>query len=412
MTTTRPQRSVTAGIVTELLSGKDFRRQFVAGLLSLMASALTPIALAIAFVAGNGSAILFGIAMASSTTALVLLLPVAGAWADRLHRTALMGVCDLVRAMALCYIGVRLGAGDVGVVEVIVSQAGFGAASAFYLPASTGLTVWTVPRELLQQANAMQSLSRSVAGVIGPAVVGVLVLYVAPSSVVVMSSLLFVVSGLIYCRMRLRATAASDVSKAGGGVRQSVTIVRSSPWIWSSILCFMTTHLGVAILMVAAPLLFTLGGYPVYVWATLIAFVAGGNIVGDVLAFRWKPRFPLRMARMMELLLAPLLLGVAFHWPVWLLLLLGVLAGASMTFPDSLWLTTLQSRVPSDRLSAVSAFDWLGSVMLRPAGYMVAGFVAASQDLTVLLLVASVVLVVVSRLGSLMFREVRWIEAG
>jgi MFS family permease len=412
VTTTGARRSMTVGVLIELLAGRDFRRQFIAGSLSWMANGLTPVALAIAFIAASGSATLFGIAMASSVTAMVLLLPVAGTWADRLHRTALMGLCDLVRALTLCYVGIRLGAGDIGVLEIIVAQAAFGAASAFYLPASTGLTVWTVPRELLQQANATQSLSRSISAVVGPAMVGVLVLSVAPGSIVVMSSLLFVFSGLTYCSMRLRATVPAAVGKTDGGLARSATIVRSSPWIWSSILCFMTTHLGVAVLMVVGPLLFTFGGYTVSAWAMLIAFMAGGNIVGDVVAFRWKPRFPLRTARVTEMLLAPLLLGVAFHWPIWLLLPLAVFAGASMTFPDSLWLTTLQSRIQPDRLSAVSAFDWLGSTVLRPVGYVLASLVATSQDLPVLLLAGSVVLVVVSRLGSLMFRDVRRFEVG
>lgn len=406
------RRSMTVDVLNALLRRRDFRRQLIAGSLSLNGNTLAPIALAIALVAETGSATLFGIAMAASTTAMVLLLLVGGAWADRLHRTVLMGTSDAVRAIAQFYLAVRLlTTGDIGVGEVIVSQAAFGVASAFYLPASTGLTVWTVSKDLLQRANALLSLSRSIATVGGPVIAGVLVAWFSPSSAILASALLFFASAVVYFLMRLPATVESEEGESGNQFRGSVAIVRSTPWIWSSILCFMTTHFGVACLIVVGPLMFSLGDYAAYAWALVVAAVGIGYVLGDALAFRWRPRFPLRVARITELLLAPLLLGVALSYPLWLLLPLGVLAGGSMTFSDSLWLTTLQNHVPADRLSSVSAFDWLGSVVLRPVGFVVAGFIAADQHAVVLVLVFSCIAVTASRLFGLLFREVRQIES-
>ena len=47
-----------------------------------------------------------------------------------------------------------------------------------------------------------------------------------------------------------------------------------------------------------------------------------------------------------------------------------------MNFASTLWVTVLQANVPEHALSRVSSYDWLGSLVFLPAGYMLAGPVA------------------------------------
>ena len=65
--------------------------------------------------------------------------------------------------------------GSAEVWHIVVAAALHGTASAFFVPASTGLMPQVVSPGRLQQANALMTLSRSAAFLIGPAVSGILV---------------------------------------------------------------------------------------------------------------------------------------------------------------------------------------------------------------------------------------------
>jgi hypothetical protein len=61
-----------------------------------------------------------------------------------------------------------------------------------------------------------------------------------------------------------------------------------------------------------------------------------------------------------------------------------------MNLASTLWLTVLQSNVPEHALSRVSSYDWLGSLVFLPVGYMLAGPVAESVGIAETLVFAAV----------------------
>ena len=103
-----------------------------------------------------------------------------GVWPDRLPRHRLMVACDITRAAVQALSAVLILSGEIRVWELIALQAVYGAAEAFFGPASTALVPQTVRREELQRANAMLGLSGNVAAVLGPTLAGVLVATVGP----------------------------------------------------------------------------------------------------------------------------------------------------------------------------------------------------------------------------------------
>jgi len=48
----------------------------------------------------------------------------------------------------------------------------------------------------------------------------------------------------------------------------------------------------------------------------------------------------------------------------------------TLAFAVTLWQTALQERIPREALSRVFSYDWLGSLVLMPLGFAVAGPVA------------------------------------
>jgi hypothetical protein len=84
-------------------------------------------------------------------------------------------------------------------------------------------------------------------------------------------------------------------------------------------------------------------------------------------------------------------------------------AGAGVALFDVWWLTALAERIPSDKLSRVTSYDWTVSLGLVPLGYVLAGPAANAFGATEVLLGGSVVAFVALSLG-LLPRETRMLE--
>jgi MFS family permease len=121
-----------------------------------------PVSIAFALLAGGGSVAGLGLVMAAQCVPLVIFLLFGGVWADRLPRQHLMLTCELLRASSQATSAGLLLSGRARIGELVVLQAVYGAASAFFIPARAALVSQAVREEDLQQANALLSLADNV----------------------------------------------------------------------------------------------------------------------------------------------------------------------------------------------------------------------------------------------------------
>ncbi|MEI9965026.1 MAG: MFS transporter [Caulobacteraceae bacterium] len=122
---------------------------------------------------------------------------VAGDTADRHDRRTIIMVCtsvEIVCVGALAMLGLK---GLASFWPIFGLAAVFGAARAFYNPASTALAPMLVPRELLPRAIAWNSLSWQGASILGPAVGGLLCAISPTVSYIVVAALYVVAIGLL-----------------------------------------------------------------------------------------------------------------------------------------------------------------------------------------------------------------------
>jgi hypothetical protein len=80
--------------------------------------------------------------------------------------------------------------------------------------------------------------------------------------------------------------------------------------------------------------------------------------------------------------------------------------GAGAALFDVWWITALAERIPPDKLSRVTSYDWAMSLGLMPLGYVLAGPAASALGATSILLGGSLVAVLTFALG-LVPRETR-----
>lgn len=351
-------------------------------------------ALPFAVFAIGGSAAQIGIAFGVDAMALLLLVLFGGVLGDRISRRSVMVTADLARFGVEGVFAVLLISGHAEFWQLLAVQFIHGASSAFFLPALSGLVPETVREERLQEANALRSICASSAAMIGPAIAGIFVAAIGPGFVFVLDAGSFGLSATFLALMRINSQKASERSVIAD-LAEGWSEFRRRTWLWAVVAEFALLNA-----FVFAPFYVfgasvaenSLGGPGA--WAAILTASGMGELIGGLVALSWKPREPLFAATLVIASWAPPVLLLAALAPVGVIAAFAALAGAGLAFFAAIWQTTLQSHVPDEQLSRLSAYDWVGSTALLPIGYLLAGLTEATLGLRGGLLSAGVMVLV------------------
>jgi predicted MFS family arabinose efflux permease len=390
------------------LASRPFALLFAGQAISAVGNRVVPVALAFAVLDLTGSVSDLGIVLAAQTVPLIVFVLLGGVWADRLVRQRVMLASDGVRAVTQGASAALLLTGTAQLWELAALQAAYGAAVAFFAPASTALVPQTVEPDQLQPANALLGLTNNVASVLGPAIAGVIVATLGPDWGLAIDATTFVASAAFLSRLRVGSPVATARVGTLAELRAGWRAFRSREWLWITVVYF-TVYIGFVYspFQVLGPQIArtSLGGAGA--WAAISVALGVGAVVAGVLGLRWRPRYPLRVAFLAFLIGGPALFAlIAAHAPLWLIIVAAALDGGSGTLFNVLWFTALQSDVPASELSRVSSWDYLGSVALLPLGQGLAGPVAGAIGLSSTLYGAAALILVLT-LGVLAVPAVR-----
>ncbi|HEX4805024.1 MAG TPA: MFS transporter [Conexibacter sp.] len=368
----------------------DFRWLFLSQTISTTGDRLVLVALALLVTERTGSTTDLGIVVAAQTTALVTFLLVGGVWADRLPRHRIMVSTDLIRAALHTLLAVLIFADALEIWALVAIEACFGAAEAFFRPAYSGLVPQTVPEELIQEANAANGLTQTLAEFAGPALATVLVLTLGTGTAFAIDAATFVVSAglLALVRPRPRGERVERTSLAAE-LRDGWREVRSRAWVWVTIAVF-ACHLvlGFAPYVVLGPTVAADRYGDAGLWGWVAASVGLGTAAGALLALRWRPRLPLRTGILATVPFGLVLLAFALGAPLAAVVPCAVAAGLGLSLFGVWWETALAQRIPPEALSRVASYDWMGSFALLPPGLVLIGVLAEAVGATTVMAVA------------------------
>lgn len=374
----------------ELLRERDFRLLWLGQATSAFGSSLVPVALAFAVIELTGSPSALALVLSAGLTSRICLLLLGGVVADRLPRRHVMLAADVLRATTQGIVAALLLSGTAHIWQLLLLFALYGAGDSFFSPASTGLVPEAVSSARLQEANALISLAQSTARISGPALAGAIVAGLGPGVAFAVDAATFVLSSASLALLHLAVLAKSD-ERPGllADLRSGWREIASRSWVWLMILQFSLSSLLLAPYYVLGPFVAEgeLGGATA--WGAIGTCGAIGGALGSALALRLKPPRPLFVGCLSVALcaLAPALLARPFPTAV-----IGAAAAVGFgaaSFSDTLWFTALQERIPPAALSRVSSYDWLGSLVLQPAGYVLAAPAAAAVGVGAALLAAA-----------------------
>lgn len=365
-----------------VLRNRNFKYLFLGQSASAVGDQVVIVALALYITERTGSATDLGLVLAAQALPMVALLLFGGVWADRLPRHRIMIAADLVRAVLHGTLAILILAGGASVVEMVVIEALFGAARAFFQPAYTGLLPQTISGEDSQDAQALTASTANVAILVGPALGTALVLSVGAGAAFVFDAATFVLSALLLAQVRPRARAARR-PRATEPILHELRVgwreVSSRPWVWATITGFTVAVLcGYTQWYALAPLIARDGYGGASVFGVLESVAGGGAVLGALVGIIWRPRRPL-VAGLLLVLLWPIQdISFALGAPLAVVIGFAFAAGFGFSLFGVWWETALARNIPAHALSRVSSYDWMGSLALMPLGFALAGPLAAT----------------------------------
>jgi predicted MFS family arabinose efflux permease len=357
------------------LGEREFRLLFSARTISLLGTAIAPIALAFAVLDDlDGTPTQLGIVLAASWLPQVLLMLVGGVWADRVRRDRLLVGTDLLMAGTQAAVAVLLLTHTAAVWHVAALQVLRGIAFAFFWPASTSIVPDTVSAQGLQQANALLRVSQTALTTVGGLAGGALVAGVGPGWAFAFDAATYLGSAAVLMRMRLPALPVAISRNFMRELKEGWNEFWSRTWLWSIVIGAALGNMAMqAGQVVLGPVVAKQHFGGPAAWGAIVAAESAGLLLGGLVLLRYRPQRILFVGCLTLIPGVPALAALAIPARLAIVLVTMLLAGCGLEMFNVLWTVAMQQQIPRDRLSRVSAYDALGSFVFIPIGLTLAG---------------------------------------
>jgi MFS family permease len=356
------------------LRERNFAWYFGSRFADTFGSMMASIALAFAVLDISDSATALGQVLAAHTIPLVLFLLFGGVIADRVPRTLLLQASNVSAAVTQGVLATLVITGTADLWMVIALAALNGTVDAISLPAQYSMVPQLVPREQLQSANALLSMSRGILTVVAPTVSALLVVTVGPGWALMVNAVMWLVSAALLAPMEMpprppKEEATSTIQD----LREGWSLFAGTTWLWVVVLAFSALN------AVHTGAWFTLG--PVVAkdtigedgWGFVVSAESAGLLVMTVVLLRVKVRRPLFVGMLgCSLMSLPLVvLGVEPHLVA--LMAVAFVAGAGIEVFSIGWNLAMQENIEDRMLSRAYSYDALGSFVAMPVGQLLYG---------------------------------------
>jgi MFS family permease len=396
-----------------LWGNPQYRKLFTARTISNIGNGIAPIALAFGVLDLPGATpVSLSLVLAAQAVPLVVMLPLGGVIADRFGRAKVIAVTDIVLS-AFVFTVAALFITETATIPLLVGLSFvMGILNGLWWPAMSGLVPDVMhDDEHLQPANAYISVASNGGLVAGNAIGGLLVAAFGSGIAIAIDALTFLVAGLLVFTFRHVSKPHDSGESMMGDLAHGWRVFISFKWVWVITLSFSF------IVMVLRGSEEVLGpvlalqeyGGPAG-WAVVLACMSAGLLVGAVTGSRIRVRRPMVFGMLICLALPVWLVCLAFALPLPVVAVGAFVWGVAIELFFVLWSTALQSHVPREALSRVSAYDAMGALMFGPIGLALAGPLVASVGLqTAFLLAAGVAVVAI--LATMLSSSVRGLRS-
>lgn len=360
----------------ELFSNTRFRTLWFARIISNLGNGMAPIALSFGVLDIKGAdAGDLGIVLAAQAIPIVLMLPFGGVIADRLPRAKVISVTDMLLSGFIITMGWLFLTDNATILNLSLLNIVAGILNAIWWPAFPGIVPAVMQERDLNKANAVLAIASNAGLISGAAVAGALVTAFGSGWAIVIDGLTFLIAGaLVWSLRHLTPRTPSSGKSVVGDLVHGFDTFMSFRWVWVIVAAFSVI---VACMRagfdVSGPVLFKSEYSGAAAYSIVQTMLAVGYLLGAVFATKYKPQRPLVFCLIVTLTMPLQFVMLSFALPVWVLAVGAMLVGMSFEQWGVHWTTALQTHIPRESLSRVSAFDAMGSLILGPVGLAVAG---------------------------------------
>ncbi|MBW4078872.1 MAG: MFS transporter [Acidobacteria bacterium] len=372
------------------MSERNFRLFLIGYTTSMIGTGVVPVALSFALLKEGRSAQEIGFVFAAQTVPLVLLLLLGGAAADR-SRKAVMVSADLARCASEVALATLFIVTTPSLYSVMALASVLGIGQAFSSPALSGLMPQLTKTSNIHQANAIKASASSAGQLIGPALAGIVIAVASPGWALYIDGVSYAISALCIVLLRIPRMKPRTGESMLVELRHGWREFSSRSWLWIIVVQF-----GLFRMMVYGPFMVLgsvlanryLGGSSS--WALILSAQGAGSVVGGLVMQRLRPNHPLKVAILATFAFAGPVTCMAMESPATVIAAASAISGFAIAVFVTLWESTIQREIPTEVLSRVAAYDWLGSYALTPVGYIVGALLAARIGIRSTLIVSAI----------------------
>lgn len=343
-----------------------FTRYFVGQGTSMIGDGTVAVTYAFAALVVTGSGWAMPAVLLGLWTTRMLFMNAGGRAADRRNRAAVIMWADVVRLGAQAFTAVCFLIGDPQLWQLMVSAVVYGAATAFFVPASIAMLPQLVPPERLQKVNSRLGVIRNVGVLVGPAIAAGLyslggVALALGFDIVTFAVSVLCLASIVHVLHRPAPRADDDTvddTDDDVSLLGAFGVLARFPLIAWIVLVWCMVQIGVASVNVLGPLVArdALGG--VDRWSVLAIGAAVGGLLGSALAGSLRTTRPTIIIVLLLGSAMPLqLLGMAWWTNVIVLAFLFALTSVALAVCGVLFDTYLQTRLDESILGRVGAAE-------------------------------------------------------
>ena len=358
-----------------LSSHEGFSMLVTARLISNVGNGLSPIALAygvLSLPGADGSDL--SIVMGARYLPLIIFMLFGGVFADRFQRNRIVGGSDIIGSGLVAVSAISLIAGFSSILLLAVMGALFGFLNALWWPAMSGVLPEILPKEKLQEGNAIIGLMSNIGVVFGTLLGGVIVTLTSPGWALLIDGATFFIAGLIVWNLKLDAKSRIESPGILDDLRVGWREFISRSWVVTMVIAFAFINMAFdSMITILGPLNFSDPETGPRDWSYNLAGLTIGMMIGGIIVLKFKFKHPLFVSMILVAISGVWDFALAFDLSLAISIAAGIFSGIAVEIFLVTWSTSMQTHIPEESFSRVNAYDSLGSYGFAPLGIIIAG---------------------------------------
>ena len=338
---------------------------------------------------------------------LVAFMLFGGVIGDRFQRNRIVGGTDVLGSFITGVSALSLIGGFAHIWLFVAVGAVFGFLNALWWPAMSGVLPAILPKEKLQDGNAIIGLVSNIGYIFGTLMAGVIVSTVNPGWGLLVDSLSFFIAGLILWNLSIANKEKIESPGMIHDLKAGWKEFASRSWVVTMVIAFAIINMCFdSLLTVLGALNFQDFADGPKRWSLNLAGMTAGMMIGGVIVLKRKFARPLFVAMTLIVLSTVWDFSLALDLPLIVTVIAAIFSGITVEFFVATWATSLQTHIPEKSFSRVNAYDAMGSYGIAPIGIVIAGPLAMHFGVNTILF-ATGTLTLISAGAALLVRSVR-----